>query len=171
MRLSEKIIERFDLTTDVSTSDILQRVSDGKQKQTWTDFFVTDAIDFKAINISGERIEIIQSPSVLNAFNPNGRITIDLSKMEDNKTKLKCEVVPYNGNLPILIWFPIGALTFWSLLVLAFTRSFHGFTMILGAWTVASAFVYLLFLYNKHGLINYSKKVIKELVRDEKASR
>jgi hypothetical protein len=145
MRLTEKIIERFDLTTDISTSDILQRVSDGKQKQTWTEFFVTDAIDFKAINISGGRIEIIQSPSILNAFKPNGRITIDLSRMEDNKTRLKCEVVPYDGNLLSLIWFPIGALAFWSLLVLAFTRSFQGFIMILGAWTVVSLFVYLFF--------------------------
>ncbi len=171
MGLSEKIIERFDLTTEVSTAEILQRVSDGKEKQTWTDMLLTDAIDFNAINVSVGRIEIIQAPSILNAFKPNGRITIDLSKMEDNKTRLKCEVVPYNGNFPILIWFPIGALTFWSLLVLAFTRNFHGFSMILGAWTVLSVFIYLLFLYNKHGLINYSKRVIKELIRDKKARR
>ncbi|HRJ28686.1 MAG TPA: hypothetical protein PLV21_09225 [Cyclobacteriaceae bacterium] len=171
MGLNEKITEQFDVTTNVSTQDILQRLSDGKQKQTWTDFLVTNTIDYKAININNRRIEIIQTPTVLNAFKPNGRITIDLSDSDDNTTKLKCEVVPFNGNLPILIWLPIGALTLWSLGVLLFSRSFQGFLMIFGAWTAFGLLTYLMFLFNKHGLINYSKRVVKELTQDKKASR
>lgn len=168
MALSDKITERFEVTTNASMEDIQQRLLDGKQKQTWTDSLVTDAIDYEAININNGKIEIIQSPTVFNAFKPNGRIIINLSANDPNSIKFTCEVIPFNGNLPILIWLIISMLVLWSLGVLLFSRNFHAFLMIVGAWTVLGLITYLIVLFNKHGLVNYSKRVIKELTKEKK---
>ncbi len=47
MTLDEKITERFELTTRVSTQDIFQKIANGGQKQTWKDLLVCETIDLQ----------------------------------------------------------------------------------------------------------------------------
>jgi hypothetical protein len=171
MGFNDKIKIRFEATSNVSMEEIFIRISEGKKRQSWTDFLLADSINYKEISVNNGQFEIIRTATPLNAFKANGKIVFIINEIEDNKTQLKCEILPFNGSLPIIVGLLIGGLTFWSLLVLFFSRGFQAFILIVFAWTAFSLFTYVQYFFNKLGLIDYAKKVISELTRDKKPSR
>ena len=171
MGLNDKITIKFSALVDNSKHDILSKIADGKKNNSWTDFLVVDSIDFGGIDIYDNRLEIIRCPTMLNAFRPWGKISIDFDDLPDNKTNLNIEIIPYNGYLPLIIGLLISFLILWTIAVIAFGNDWYAFLMIISAWTIFGTILYLKFLYTKHGLIDYSRRVINVLTRDIKASR
>lgn len=170
MGLNERIIEKYNITTDSSGQNILSSIELGKQKQSWSDFLDADSIDYGEINILNNRIEIIRNPSVLTAFRASGKITIDIIPDTDSRTNLICEILPYNGNFPIYIGLLITALTLWSLFALLFGLNFNTLLMILFAWTAFGLWTYINLRFTKWQLRDYSKKVIRIVTEKKKAS-
>ncbi len=171
MGLNEKITEKYEVTADNSEQDILTAISLGKQKDTWTHFLMSDSVDFKEISIVNGRIKIMRGPLFLDVFRSSGKITIEMVSLPNKGTLLKCEVLPYQGNLPIFLGLLIAVLTLWTLIVVAFGRDYNALLMILMAWGMFGGFSYLTYLLTKHGLVNYSRKVIREITKDKKVSR
>ena len=167
MGLNDKITERFQVTADISKQEILNSIGHGKQRQLWTDFLVATAINYKAIKILGNRLETIRMPSMINPFRPYGKITIDIEEIESNKTNLKCEILPYDGILPIAIGLLIGFLTLWSIAAFWFARDLNVLLMVVPSWIVFGLVIYLGYLYTKHGLRDYSKILINEITRSK----
>lgn len=172
MTLDEKITERFELTTRVSTQDIFQKIANGGQKQTWKDLLVCETIDYNEIKIKEKEIEIIRSPKTFSAFRSSGRISIKITEDIDKKqTTLRCEILPFNGNFSTIIGFVITVLSLWTILGLLIGQNANSLFVVLIGWVVFGLGMYLKYLITKQGLIDYSRIVTKELTGDKKASR
>ena len=156
MGLNAKITETFEITLTVSSQQIRKTIDDNKNNQGWTDKF-GDNINYEEINVKNNRLEIIRKPGTLSAFRPSGKITIDIVDLPDNKTTLKCKILPYNGALPYRIVLLIVVLSIWSLLLLFFVDAIDALILICLALAVFGLIYYLTYLYAKNGLIQYSK--------------
>src|SRR5215203_2018592 len=156
MGLNAKITETFEITLTVSSQQIRKTIDDNKNNQGWTDKF-GDNINYEEINVKNNRLEIIRKPGTLSAFRPSGKITIDIVDLPDNKTTLKCKILPYNGALPYRIVLLIVVLSIWSLLLLFFVDAIDALILICLALAVFDLIYYLTYLYAKNGLIQYSK--------------
>jgi len=165
----ERMTIRFEETANISMNGLASRISEGKINQSWTHFLVADVIDYKEINLNDGRIEIVRTPTVFNPFKANGRIVLTLNEISDNNAQLKCEILPFDGTYPIIVGLFIAFFTLMSLLILLFGRGNETFLLILFMWTIFGLIQYVAYSLNKHGLIDYSKKVIKELTKTGKA--
>jgi hypothetical protein len=171
MGLNEKITTRFEMIAECSRQDIVTAIASGKKNGYVANIFVADAVDYNEISLSDNKIEINRRPILLDAFRSSGTITIDMVTSSDNKTILKCEILPFHGNLPIVIALGSIGLIFWTLLVFAFQRTLYATIFVLISWTMIASMCIIVYLLTKYGLINYAKRAIKELTRDNKTSR
>ena len=170
MGLNEKITTTFEVTTSKPVLDIISVISNGKKNGVVANIFLADAVDYNEFSLSDTRIEINRKPIFVDAFRSSGTITIDLISTSDNGTILKCRTLPFHGNLPIFVTLGAGGLILWTLMILAFGRNFESLLFILVSWSMTGVLSLIIFALTKYGLINYSKRVIKELTRDNKAS-
>ncbi len=88
----------------------------------------------------------------------------------DNGTILKCRTLPFHGNFPIFATLGVIGLILWTLLILVFGRNFEALIFILLSWAMTGTMGLIIFALTKYGLINYSKRVIKQIVQDNKSS-
>jgi hypothetical protein len=166
MGLNDRITEEFQVETNKSKQEILQRISDGKQNQNWTDYLVPTYVNYKSINILDKGFETVRMPSMINPFRPYGKIMIDIEENKD-KTNLKFKILPYDGLLPIVVGLLIGFLTLWTGLILLFSTDLKVLLMIIPAWTIFGLIIYLGLVYTKRGLKDYSQILIRELTQDK----
>lgn len=165
MGLNDKISERFEIKLDASRQQILDAIELGKQNQ--KNIITVDAFDFinyKKIKITGNRIETLLMPTVLNPFRPHGRITIDINEDEAKKTNLVCVILPSDGILPTAVMILIGFLTLWTAFGLLISGgNLKVLLVIIPGWLGTGLTVYLGQLYIKSGLRRYIKRLIKDL--------
>jgi hypothetical protein len=165
MGLNDRITIQFEAVSAVSPQEIQSRIFEGLQKQSWTDFMVAATIDYKEIKFNADRIEIIRKPTFLNPFTANGRITFIITEGVDRVTLLKCQILPFNGNLPILAALFLAGLAFWSFLVLLIGRGVGASLLAIFPWLIFGLLLYVQFYLTKHSLVAYSKRVIRELTK------
>jgi hypothetical protein len=163
--LNQKITHTFQVTTDASKEDIFSWIGDGKRKQLWTDFLVPGTIDYKAINVSDTRIELVRMPTMFNPFRPYGRIIIEIEEIKNKRTNLKCQILPYDGMLPVALGLLIGFLILWTLSAFYFARSINMLLFVVPPWVMLGLVIYLGYRYTKSALKEYSKLLIKEITR------
>jgi len=172
MGVNDKISEHFQLTVENSTSRILADLSNRKQQQTWTDFILSDQIDFKGIEVKDNRLEILRIPTVLNPFKAHGRITFDLSDSDNNTVTVKCRILPQDGIFPYVIIFYFVFFTLWTIACFLIAwGDLKVLLLVIPGWTVFGLVIYFGLLYTKSGLRNYARRIVKELMTEKKASR
>jgi hypothetical protein len=170
-KFNEKITIRFNVLSDKSKVEILERIVEGKKNYSWSDFLSPNAIEYNAIDVYDNRLEINGKYTLLNLLKAVGKITIRFKNVSDNKTDFNVEILPYHGKLPYMIALGLLIVTAWSFfvwLIFFFTKTTILFYVILLApWVLPSISMYCKYLYTKHRLINYSKRIINELTKDK----
>ena len=171
MGLNEKIKGSFDFTIDKTKSEILETIENRKQNQQWTDFLLTDTFDFKGIVETGGQLEILRKPTIFSPFRPYGKIIININTIEESKSKLTGETIPFNRNLPFTLILIFGFIGLWTIGVLLTIKITIALPMAFITWSVFGIIIFLQYKYYKWGLLNYTKRLVTELTKDKKASR
>jgi hypothetical protein len=163
MSLNDKIKYRW--TADVSRgkSEIIDHIEEKIRVYKWTDF-LSIPIDFKEFKIKEGQIEIVSMPGTFTAFRPWGKISIKLNEQISGTTTLTCDILPMNGNFPLIVYLTIGVLTLWTLGFLLTTFNLRIIVAIVGFWGLFGLTVYLQYRYYRSRLISYSKRVV-DLIR------
>jgi hypothetical protein len=170
MGLNDKISERFEIKVAATRQQIIDAILAGRQNQ--KNILSVDAFDYinyKKIKISGNRIETVQMPTILNPFRPHGRVTIDIDKDEPNQSILKCVILPSDGIFPLPLGLLIGFFTLWTAVGLLISRGdMKVLLLIIPGWLGFGLITYLGLLYNKSRLREYAKRLIKEITDERK---
>jgi hypothetical protein len=154
MGLSNILKEQFDVTVNKSRGEIFETISKGKQSYHWTDLLQA-TINYKTIRIADEKLEIKRASY--------GRITISIKDTEEGKSKLTCEVRPFNTLMAIATAFVIGILILWTAVTLFAARNQAGLFMITAVWILFPLIMFLSYKYTMWVLIEYTKRVIHDI--------
>jgi hypothetical protein len=163
MNLNDKIKYRWAAEVSRRKSEIIDDIERKIRTYRWTDY-LSIPIDFNEFKIKDGEIEILSMPGTFTAFRPWGKISIKLNETISGGTTLTCDILPMNGNFPLIVFLTIGALTLWTLVFLLTTFSLTIVFAIVGFWGLFALIIYMQYRYYRWTLISYSKRVV-DLIR------
>jgi hypothetical protein len=161
MNLDEKIKEKIEIKVKKSRDELIQFVVDRKKARNIIANTFYD-IDYSEISVQNDQITILRRPGVFTAFRPYGNITIDIFEGL-GECNLRFTILPYGGNLSTLLILGSIGLTLWTVLVLLISHGLFGWIFSIGAWAFVAIIQYLGYQYTRTGLLDYSKRLIKDL--------
>lgn len=150
----------IDVRVKKSKDELIQLVLDRKKERNILSNTFRD-IDYSEMSFESDKIRVTRRPGIFTAFKPHGNITIDILE-EGGECRLLFDILPYGGNLPTILLIGICGLSFWTFLVLLFSDGLFGWILVIGAWIFAALIQYIKYQYTVTGLIDYSKRLIKD---------
>jgi hypothetical protein len=144
-------------TLNKSRKDLLKYIEEKKQTElTWQDRIFGKKIDYGAVSVSEDKIEIHQR-------SPDGKIAIDVIENEIGNCQFICEINPLSRLFLIELFFGLFFLVFFTYTALRLTTDSQIYLWVLFTWLVVLLTLWLIYWYNKWRAISYVKKLFAEL--------
>lgn len=163
MQLLQK---QYDHLTTKSKDEILKalhkRIETQKADKS---FFKWDLINYQSFKITGDRIEVERTPSILTPFKSIGTIYYDLIA-NDLGTKIRCTIEPVNKYALLLssCMFSFFLLIFSAFTLVSLSNDIVKAMIIVAfAWTIVLGFSYLSLRLSRSGLEEYSRTILSDL--------
>src|SRR5688572_1390189 len=98
-KIRDKINFTYESDIPMGKHEIISRLRQKALRENPFSIFLPGQIDFKEITFLDNRIEILRKPGIFSAFRPFGKITMTLTEVRPNFTKLRCAVMPGNNSI------------------------------------------------------------------------
>ena len=169
MRLNDRLKESFEAQVNKSKSDVWSAAENRQKNFRWTEFLLSDPIDYREFDIQNKSIQIARRPRFFDPFRASGRIIFEM----EEGGKLKWEIHPFDDALLIFLFILGSFLILLTVLVLIISRNnltLAVFVSIGLTWTLTGIVIYLIYRLNKMMLVQYGKRIASELSGDNRAS-
>jgi len=157
---------QYDHLTNISKEEIFKELLHRiKAQKADKKFFKWDLVNYQSFKIVGDRIEVERTPSILTPFTSIGTIYYDLIS-NDNETKIKCTIVPFNKYALILgsCIFSFFLLLFSAfILVSLWNEIFKAIIIVVIAWAAVVGTSYISLRFSRIGLEGYSRTILNDL--------
>jgi len=139
------------------------RIDNAKANKSW---FSLEEINYKKVTVGINRMVIDKRGMSNYGISAKGAIIAKFKQTEDRKTIIEVEIKAIGT--AITLWLVSLLMIFFSAINIWLEHSFNILFLLIPAWAVISAIIYLKALYNKNMLIAYTETILCDLDINEK---